>query len=138
MAPRRRVKILYPCSCCGKECDSNVIECSTCGHWVHIECIPMSTDMFRKWAGDDDLKFSCPPCVCPSGTLNYETLLDMLKQSIPDTSKLQKTAKSIQLLCDTYPKAKYDVKAVPMEDLDITPDMRDNVAKRLFNASILC
>ena len=37
----RHRKMSYPCVQCKKKCTENVIECSSCTQWVHMEYVSM-------------------------------------------------------------------------------------------------
>jgi len=39
-------EVLYPCVTCGKEVDSECIECEWCYNWDHKDCVGLSNDIY--------------------------------------------------------------------------------------------
>ena len=44
-------EVLYPCVTCGKEVESECIECEWCYNWEHKDCVDLSNDVYKVLDG---------------------------------------------------------------------------------------
>jgi hypothetical protein len=47
---------------CGKQAETNVIECSKCLNWLHYKCEKMTVSTYRTHAISNDLEYNCKSC----------------------------------------------------------------------------
>ena len=63
MARRKDSEVLYPCVTCGKEVESDCIECEWCYNWEHKDCAGLSNDIHKHLDGAPaNVMFFCTKC----------------------------------------------------------------------------
>ena len=72
----------YPCGICSLECESDVIECSTCLKWFHRKCAPLTVQQMNQYETKSFLEFHCKHCSHENGSFSYRESLQRYKYYI--------------------------------------------------------
>ena len=65
----------FPCGVCKIDCEIDVIQCSNCEFWFHIQCISMTKSDLKVWSSPQ-LHFFCRNCSYVGDEYNAEKALD--------------------------------------------------------------
>lgn len=84
----------YPCQICGKNCNNNCIECSSCFGWVHFDCAGLDEELQKHWTSNEDLDYFCTSCSFTANQYNSKNALTRMYESF--SSKLKN--KTIELM----------------------------------------
>lgn len=92
---------VWLCPICGKQAETNVIECSKCLNWLHYKCEKMTVSTYRTHAISNDLEYNCKSCKCMKemneltelyqrGDEVEESSIDTTTNNIPTTEETQR------------------------------------------------
>ena len=96
---KKDTEVLYPCVTCGKEVESECIECEWCYNWEHKDCVGLSNDIYEVLGGAPAIvMFFCTKCE-PKVKLTLKLFADIQQKQQAMDEKLrqleEKFSKSI-------------------------------------------
>ena len=89
-------EVLYPCVTCGKEVESECIECEWCYNWEHKDCVGLSNDVYKALDGAPaNVMFFCMNCESKVKlALKFFVDIQQKQQALDD--KLEKKLESVE------------------------------------------
>lgn len=93
---------VWLCPICGKQVETNVIECSKCLNWLHYKCKKMTVSTYRTHAISNDLEYNCKSCKCMK-EMNELTELYQRGDEVEESS-IDTTTNNIPTTEETNPK----------------------------------
>ena len=89
-------EVLYPCVTCGKEVESECIECEWCYNWEHKDCVGLSNDVYKALDGAPaNVMFFCTNCESKVKlALKFFVDIQQKQQALDD--KLEKKLESVE------------------------------------------
>ena len=89
-------EVLYPCVTCGKEVESECIECEWCYNWEHKDCVGLSNDVYKALDGAPaNVMFFCTNCE-PKVKLALKFFVDIQQKQQALDDKLEKKLESVE------------------------------------------